>query len=102
MNPVVQEEIFVEACDVFFGSIPQMSSALARDVGRELGLNDERSAYCVERRRPELLLVGGEDGGDVKAVRVGRGKLPSKVSKQGQSYHALIFSPSFFKADSLF
>jgi hypothetical protein len=28
-------------------------------------------------------MVGGEDGGEVKAVRVGRGKLSCRKSKQG-------------------
>ena len=84
MNPVVQEEIFIEACDVFFGSLPKVSAVGALAVGNELGLNDDRALWCLERRRPELILVGGEDGGEVKAVRIGRGKLKCKKTKQGR------------------
>lgn len=86
INPVLQEEIFVEACDVFFGSLPKVSSAGARAVGAELGLNDERTIWCLERRRPELILVGGADGGEVKQVKIGRGRLRCKTTKQGSSF----------------
>lgn len=101
VNPVIQEEIFIEACDVFFGSLPKVSTAGALTVGNELGLNDERTLWCLERRRPELILVGGADGGEVKAVKIGRGKLACKATKQGKlsnlSGSALLSTRSQFR-----
>ncbi|GAA5820590.1 hypothetical protein JCM11251_003065 [Rhodosporidiobolus azoricus] len=82
-NPTLQEEVFVEARDVFLGSMvlpPAVStpaitsvedaatalstdrlprdrfSVLARSLALSLGLSSERAEWCLRRRVPELVL----------------------------------------------
>ncbi|GAA5999947.1 hypothetical protein JCM10207_005984 [Rhodosporidiobolus poonsookiae] len=84
-NPTLQEEVFVEARDVFLGSmvVPPSTappaaqsveeaataltaastflprdrfSALARSLATSLGLSSERAEWCLRRRVPELVL----------------------------------------------
>ncbi|GAA6044164.1 hypothetical protein JCM8097_003730 [Rhodosporidiobolus ruineniae] len=83
-NPTLQEEVFVEARDVFLGSmiVPPAAasqpvahtveeaaaalltvslprdrfSVLARSLATTLGLSTERAEWCIRRRVPELVL----------------------------------------------
>ncbi|BGP16616.1 hypothetical protein JCM10213_000468 [Rhodosporidiobolus nylandii] len=84
-NPTLQEEVFVEARDVFLGSMvlppaatapnpaaatPEEAAAaltmahlprdrfsvLARSLATSLGLSSERAEWCLRRRVPELVL----------------------------------------------
>ncbi|CED83314.1 AAA ATPase containing von Willebrand factor type A (vWA) domain [Phaffia rhodozyma] len=86
VNPIVQEEVFIEALDVFFGSLPKQNVARAIAVGAQLGLNEERAEWCMEKRMPEVRTIGNEDGGEVKAVRFGRVKLDCR--KSAKAYHS--------------
>ncbi|KAJ1596126.1 hypothetical protein NDA11_005906 [Ustilago hordei] len=77
-NPVQQEEIFIEACDVFLGSVPSPHdasvaaatgsqpskpvsgknvdrySSLVELLAEELGLTSERAWWALKQRIPEL------------------------------------------------
>ncbi|SYW78136.1 related to MDN1 - Huge dynein-related AAA-type ATPase (midasin) [Ustilago bromivora] len=77
-NPVQQEEIFIEACDIFLGSVPSAHdasgaaatgsqpskpvsgknvdrySSLVELLAEELGLTSERAWWALKQRIPEL------------------------------------------------
>lgn len=77
-NPIQQEEIFIEACDIFLGSVPSAQdalgsgangtqpskpvsgknvdrySALVELLAEELGLTSERAWWALRQRIPEL------------------------------------------------
>uniref|UniRef100_V5GS24 Midasin n=1 Tax=Kalmanozyma brasiliensis (strain GHG001) TaxID=1365824 RepID=V5GS24_KALBG len=84
-NPVQQEEIFIEACDIFLGSVPEAQnmsqtsaagasqtpkvvngksadrySALVELLAEELGLTGERAWWALKQRLPELSVRSSE------------------------------------------
>ncbi|TKY90301.1 hypothetical protein EX895_000299 [Sporisorium graminicola] len=103
-NPVQQEEIFIEACDIFLGSVPPAQdasattgqasantskaangkstdrySALVELLAEELGLTSERAWWALKQRIPELSVRSAEtslnkDAGS-SLIRVGRCEL---------------------------
>ncbi|KAM0753166.1 P-loop containing nucleoside triphosphate hydrolase protein [Meredithblackwellia eburnea MCA 4105] len=94
-NPILQEEIFTEARDVFLGSLPVPStytsipdssqrdrySLIALILASGLGLSPERAEWVIRRRVPELVLpLRDEDDGRVstaeQTLKVGRVALP--------------------------
>ncbi|KAK4705526.1 midasin, partial [Phenoliferia sp. Uapishka_3] len=93
-NPVLQEEVFTEARDVFLGSlpVPPISTAptdaprdrytlVARVLAQGLGLSAERAEWVIRRRVPELVVPRrDEDDGIVSkadlALKIGRVSLP--------------------------
>ncbi|SJX65482.1 related to MDN1-Huge dynein-related AAA-type ATPase (midasin) [Sporisorium reilianum f. sp. reilianum] len=103
-NPVQQEEIFIEACDIFLGSVPQAQdasasaapasahtskaangkstdrySALVELLAEELGLTSERAWWALKQRIPELSVRSTETSLNTDAgsslIRVGRCEL---------------------------
>ncbi|BGP02385.1 AAA ATPase midasin [Rhodotorula toruloides] len=104
-NPTLQEEVFVEARDVFLGSLvappaatttltdPSTSTAhlprdrfsvIARSLASSLGLSDERADWALRRRVPDVVLptVDTSSGLDpstsssAHSVKIGRVALP--------------------------
>ena len=99
-NPVLQEEVFTEARDVFLGSlpVPPLSPApsdtpsrdrytlVARVLAQGLGLSPERAEWVIRRRVPELIVPKREeDDGIVStaqlALKIGRVSLPYRPAK---------------------
>ncbi|PWN48667.1 midasin [Violaceomyces palustris] len=102
-NPVQQEEIFIESCDVFLGSSPpplseataapsssearsvaagkaaDRYSALVELLAEELGLSSERAWWALKGRKPELALrTSDSSDGTARAstIQIGRCELP--------------------------
>ncbi|BGP25033.1 midasin [Rhodotorula toruloides] len=104
-NPTLQEEVFVEARDVFLGSLvappastatitdPSTSTAhlprdrfsvIARSLASSLGLSDERADWALKRRVPDVVLptIDTSSGLDpstsssAHSVKIGRVSLP--------------------------
>lgn len=94
-NPILQEEVFTEARDVFLGSLPVPPIAatspdapvrdryalVARVLAQGLGLSQERAEWVIRRRVPELVVPRREeDDGIVStaelALKIGRVSLP--------------------------
>lgn len=102
-NPVLQEEIFVEARDVFLGSLPvpppstsstsssSRYSSIAKILGEGLGLSEERIEWVLRRRVPELVLPkldednGIEKSKSEKVLKIGRVSLPYHTSLRTSS-----------------
>lgn len=109
-NPVQQEEIFIEACDVFLGSVPpplpvvnvgasttvgagtsagkaaDRYSALVEVLAEELGMGSERAWWALSGRTPEIQLRSSESsevaaGSGETRVRIGRVELPRLASR---------------------
>ncbi|CDU22202.1 related to MDN1-Huge dynein-related AAA-type ATPase (midasin) [Sporisorium scitamineum] len=101
-NPVQQEEIFIEACDIFLGSVPPAQegpataasvqaskaangkstdrhSALVELLAEELGLSSERAWWALKQRIPELSVRSAENSLDSDTgsslIRIGRCEL---------------------------
>ncbi|SCZ88717.1 BZ3500_MvSof-1268-A1-R1_Chr2-1g04590 [Microbotryum saponariae] len=93
-NPTLQEEIFIEARDVFLGSmsiprdpgVPQNDrySVIARKLAEGLSLSDERAYWVLRRRVPEFIepIIDVADGhlvnhdGQGHVLKIGRVGLP--------------------------
>ncbi|KAJ1018157.1 hypothetical protein NDA16_005023 [Ustilago loliicola] len=91
-NPVQQEEIFIEACDIFLGSVPSAQdalgagangsqpskpvsgknvdrySALVELLAEELGLTSEHAWWALKQRIPELSVRAVESIVDARAL----------------------------------
>ncbi|KAG9000235.1 hypothetical protein FRB93_012775 [Tulasnella sp. JGI-2019a] len=79
-SPSVREEIFLEAKDVLFGSIPSSSSiqsAFVHAIGEKLGLTDDRILWAIKGRTPEYETENNPSDGSVVAIRIGRTRLTS-------------------------
>lgn len=84
-NPVFQEEIFVEARDVFLGAFPYAHSSEYRLSSRYLGivsalsgglmLSSERAEWAMNGRTPELIL-SVESSSEPGNLQIGRTALP--------------------------
>ncbi|GAA5965287.1 hypothetical protein JCM21900_005694 [Sporobolomyces salmonicolor] len=89
-NPTLQEEVFIEARDVFLGSLSlpltpssDRYSLLARSLADSLALSDERMEWALRRRVPELAMpIIDTSSGRVPSnalqhlVKIGRVSLP--------------------------
>ncbi|GAC98481.1 hypothetical protein PHSY_006075 [Pseudozyma hubeiensis SY62] len=92
-NPVQQEEIFIEACDIFLGSVPPAQEVLATSasatpsttkafngksadrygalvelLAQELGLTSERAWWALKQRIPELSVRSADPSLGVNAM----------------------------------
>lgn len=82
-NPTLQEEVFIEARDVFLGSLslplqPAASdrySLISRSLADSLGLSDERMEWALRRRVPDLIMP---------TIDTSSGKIPSTSSSSPQ------------------
>lgn len=81
-NPSVQDEIFLEAVDIFLGSFPYQLAAqaerrqtIARILGEALGLGQERSDWLLDKRVPQVEVSGDSRARQSSTVRVGRASL---------------------------
>lgn len=87
-NPAVQDEVFLEAVDVFLASIHtgkfasttanQKRRALAQVLGDALGLNEERASWLLEKRVPSVDVTKPANRSrqhSVPIVRIGRSQL---------------------------
>lgn len=75
-NPTFQEESFLEAVDVFFGSFNDIFSeasqqALTR-LAETLGLSSERGMWLLQGRTPECIFPTAADATRKKHMQVGR------------------------------
>ncbi|KAG0149859.1 hypothetical protein CROQUDRAFT_39244 [Cronartium quercuum f. sp. fusiforme G11] len=87
-NPIVQESIFLEAVDVFLASSDRLMSesetlkdadlSIAISLGSHLGLNEERTKYCLYQRTPDFILPLTKSAKEKKRalLQIGRIKLP--------------------------
>lgn len=88
-NPVQQEEIFIEACDIFLGSVPPAQDVLATPsqslkaangkisdrygslvemLAEELGLTSERAWWALKQRIPELSVKADESSSSLNLM----------------------------------
>lgn len=76
-NPVVQDALFLDACDVFLASFADTSSPVAKSmassISEALHISAERASYAMLERVPDLAL------GHAGHVRVGRVSLDRRV-----------------------
>ncbi|GAA5887893.1 hypothetical protein JCM5296_001800, partial [Sporobolomyces johnsonii] len=79
-NPTLQEEVFIEARDVFLGSLSlpltpssDRYSLLARSLADSLALSDERMEWALRRRVPELIMP---------TIDTSSGRVPSSSAMQ--------------------
>lgn len=85
-NPSLREDMYLEARDVFFGAGALTSSArthvhqIAAVVAEHIGLESERSAWVLQGRTPEFDIEKDVNGRTI-AVRVGRTRLPARITK---------------------
>lgn len=100
-NPVLQEEIFTEARDVFLGSLPlpplystsptlfearDRYSIIAKVIAEGLSLSEERADHVLRRRDPDCSVpkIDEADGKVSKAdyyLKIGRVSLPFRKSR---------------------
>lgn len=93
-SPVFQDEVFVEALDVFLGHIDQTSTSatdtqriqlVSNIVGKHLGLSDERVAWLLGHRIPQLGSLSAQSPSQV-VLPIGRTYIrPRKSSKPKSS-----------------
>ena len=81
-NPSVQDEVFLEAVDIFLGSFPYQLAAqaerrhsIARILGDALGLGQERTDWLLDKRIPQIEIQGDSRARQSSMVRVGRASL---------------------------
>jgi midasin len=81
-NPSVQDEVFLEAVDIFLGSFPyqipaqaERRQAIARILGDALGLGQERADWLLDKRVPQVEVQGDSRARQSSMVRVGRASL---------------------------
>ncbi|KAG6872267.1 hypothetical protein C0995_011404, partial [Termitomyces sp. Mi166 len=86
-NPMLREDIYIEARDVFFGAGTTTASArahaesIAQIIADHLGLEPDRRSWVLNGRTPEFELEKDVNG-TITAVRVGRTHLPARVTKK--------------------
>lgn len=82
-NPTFQEESFLEAVDVFFSSLPDLSSETAmahlHQVAETLGLSPDRADWLLTGRTPECVLPTHADASKLSTMKVGRITLPRRL-----------------------
>jgi midasin len=84
-NPIVREDMYLEARDVFFGVGPLTTSARARldaitiTVADHLGLEPERSNWVLHKR-PSKFHIEKDANGRVTAVSVGRARISARLT----------------------
>jgi midasin len=84
-NPIMREDIYIEARDVFFGAgtmTPASKAAMdvvASIVGEHLGLDSERCHWLTERKTPDFH-VETDANGTTTGMRISRTYLPSRKS----------------------
>lgn len=75
-NPTFQEESFLEAVDVFFGSHPDLSSEASQlglnRLTEALGLSVERGTWLLQGRTPECIFPTAADATRNSRMKVGR------------------------------
>ncbi|EAU86094.2 MDN1 midasin family protein [Coprinopsis cinerea okayama7 len=91
-NPVVREDLFLEARDVFFGSGTLTASAraatenVARVIAQHLSLDQERCHWLINKKTPDFY-VQKDANGHATGLRVGRTYLPARITKSDLSNH---------------
>lgn len=101
-NPVLQEEIFTEARDVFLGSLPlppllsstpdpsyqpkDRYSLVAKALSEGLGLSQERAEWVLRRRVPSMDIPKREEDDGIAStaelnVKIGRVSLPFRSTR---------------------
>ncbi len=81
-NPVVQEEVFLEAYDVFLASLDTSQGetrirkeAFGKALAEAIGLNDERFRWLMDARVPNVEVTGDRRARQAVRARVGRATL---------------------------
>lgn len=97
-NPAVQDEVCLEAIDVFLAAIHtgkfasptanHKRRALAQVLGESLGLNEERSSWLLEKRVPSVEVTQPASRSrqhSVPVVRIGRSTLQGLAPRPNRS-----------------
>lgn len=90
-NPVVQDEIFLEALDVFLAALPSSvydksrgrRDIIAEILSESLGLGEERRDNLLNQRRPTLEVTGDTRARQSSTVRIGRASLHGLAPRPG-------------------
>jgi midasin len=90
-NPVVQDEIFLEALDVFLAALPSSvydrargrRDVIAEILSESLGLGEERRDHLLNQRKPTLEVTGDTRARQSSTVRIGRASLHGMAPRPG-------------------
>lgn len=91
-NPMLREDIFLDARDVFFGtgnltaSARGSTHAIAAVIAEHLALDQERCHWLTNKRTPEFHLQKDANG-HATGLRVGRIYLPARAAKSDLTNH---------------
>ncbi|KAJ9101874.1 hypothetical protein QFC21_003214 [Naganishia friedmannii] len=90
-NPVVQDEVFLEALDVFLAAAPSSvydkargrRDVIAEVLSESLGLSAERREHLLNQRKPSLEVSGDARARQSSTVRIGRTSLNGLAPRPG-------------------
>ncbi|KAJ9116871.1 hypothetical protein QFC22_004528 [Naganishia vaughanmartiniae] len=90
-NPVVQDEVFLEALDVFLAAAPSSvydkargrRDVIAEVLSESLGLSAERREHLLNQRKPSLEVSGDARARQSSIVRIGRTSLNGLAPRPG-------------------
>jgi midasin len=100
VNPVVQDEVFMEALDIFTAAFDSASSPALRQrqediaalIATSLDIGDERRDFLLRKRVPQLEIIGDSRARASKEIRIGRASLtglpkdPTRLKDTGRPY----------------
>ncbi|KDQ20857.1 hypothetical protein BOTBODRAFT_100466 [Botryobasidium botryosum FD-172 SS1] len=93
-NPSLRENIFLEARDIFFGSLGPTSASYAATlstvIAKNFDLDAERVEWVLNRRTPEYVVEKSDSDGQVSSVWIGRIKLPARPSTSALIHESAI------------
>ncbi|KAI3625290.1 hypothetical protein CBS9595_000651 [Malassezia furfur] len=97
-NPLVQESVFLDACDLFFAALPDAAVAstslspftqsLLLTLAEALHVSPERARWALEQRVPELVV------GTASACRLGRVPLPGSAARAPSASRYALTKPT--------
>ena len=97
-NPLVQESVFLDACDLFFAALPDAAVASASlspftqslllTLAEALHVSPERARWALEQRVPELVV------GTASACRLGRVPLPGSAARAPSASRYALTKPT--------
>ncbi|WFC94542.1 hypothetical protein MBRA1_001174 [Malassezia brasiliensis] len=97
-NPLVQESVFLDACDLFFAalsdaavastSLSPFTQSLLLTLADALHVSPERARWALEQRVPELVV------GTASACRLGRVPLPGSAARAPSASRYALTKPT--------
>ncbi|ORY30348.1 hypothetical protein BCR39DRAFT_598381 [Naematelia encephala] len=85
-NPVFQDEVMLEAADVFLGSLDSKAALtekrfeMVRTIASSISMDEERAFALLDNRKPQLEVVSSN-----RTLRIGRTALPTIPSERRKS-----------------